>query len=57
MESVLKKLTKRRRQTFYKHIGVHFVTNTGGESSSSISIWSVANQLGEHDFCCGYIFL
>ena len=47
-----KVLTKRRSQMFYKHIDIHSVKNTIGESISSISMWNIVNQLGKHDFSC-----
>ena len=50
MESLLEILTKRRSQTFYKPVDVHFVTNVVGESISSISMWNIVNQLDKHNF-------
>ena len=53
VESLLETLTKRRSQTFYRPIGLHFVTNAVGAGISSISKWNIVNQLGKHDFPCG----
>ena len=55
VESLLNKLTKRRSQTFYKHVDVHSVTNAIGESTFSISIWNIVNQLGKYHFSCGSV--
>ena len=44
MESLLEMLTKRRSQSFYKLVDVHFVTKFIGESISSISMWNIVNQ-------------
>ena len=46
VESLLEILTSRRSQAFYKLVDVHSVTNATGESTSSISIWNIVNQLG-----------
>ena len=51
VESLLEILTRGRSQTFYKSVDVPSVTNTVGESISSISIWNIVNQLGKYDSC------
>ena len=50
VENVPEILTKRRSQKFYKLIDVFFVTNVVGESISSITMWSIVNQLDKLDF-------
>ena len=55
VESLLEILTKRRRQSFDKPIDVHSVTNAKGEIVSSISIRSIVNQLGKHNFSFGLV--
>ena len=54
VESLREILTKRRSQTFYKPVDVQSVTNAICESISSIRIWNIVNQLGKHDFLCGF---
>ena len=53
VDSLLETLTKRKSQTFYRHIDLHSVTNAIGKVISSISKWNIVNQLGKHDFPCG----
>ena len=36
-------------------INVQYVTNTVGESISSVTMWNFVNQLGKHDFSCGAV--
>ena len=55
VESLLEILTKRKRQTFCKPADVHFVTNSIGESITSISIWNIVNQFGRYDFSFGLV--
>ena len=50
VENVPEILTKIRSQKFYKLIDVFFVTNVVGESISSITMWSIVNQLDKLDF-------
>ena len=50
VENVPEILTKRRSQKFYKLIDVFFVTNVVGEIISSITMWSIVNQLDKLDF-------
>ena len=54
---VERNVNKRRSDTFCKPVDVHSVTNVVGESISSITMGDIANQLGKHDFSCGWIFL
>ena len=55
VDILLEILTKRRSQTFFKPVDVHYVTNAMGESISSISIWNIMNQLGRYDFSFGLV--
>ena len=57
VESLLETLTKRRSQTFSRSIDLHSVINAVGKNISSMSNWNLVNQLGKHDFPCGWIFL
>ena len=34
-------------------VDFHFMKNVAGESISSVTMWNIVNQLGEHDFSCG----
>ena len=34
---------------------VHYVTNAVGESTSSVTMWNIVNQLGRHGFSCGAV--
>ena len=54
VECLLEILTKRRSELFYKPIDAHSVTDAKGEIVSSISMWNIVNQLGKHDFSCGW---
>ena len=56
VKSALEILTKGRSQTFNKLIDIHSVTNAIGEGISSIIMWNMVNQLGKHDFSCGWVF-
>ena len=53
----MQSLTKRPSQTFCKPIGAHSVINAISKIVSSKSTWNTANQLGKHDFNCGFAFL
>ena len=55
VENLLEILPKRRSQTFYKPVDVHYVTNALGESTSSINIWDIVNQLGKYDSSYGFV--
>ena len=55
VESLLEILTKRKSQTFYKTVDVHFVTNAKGKNISSVSIWNIVNHLGKYFFSCGSV--
>ena len=56
VDGLLEILSKRKSQSFYKSIDVHYVTNAKGEIVSSKSMWNIVNKLSEHDFSCGLIF-
>ena len=56
VKGLLKKLTQRKKQAFYKPIDAHSATHDISESASSISMWNNVNHLGKHDFAYGYIF-
>ena len=49
MESLLETLTKRRSQTFYRHIDLHSATNAVDEDISSISKWNIVKQLSKFE--------
>ena len=49
-ENLLKTLTKRRSQAFYKLVDVQSVTIVLGESISSVNMWNIVNQQGQYDF-------
>ena len=55
VENLLEILPKRRSQTFYKPVDVHYVTNALGESTSSINIWDIVNQLGKYNSSYGFV--
>ena len=52
LESLVKILTKRTSQEFYKPVDVHSVMNAIGKTISSISIWNIVNQLDKYNFSC-----
>ena len=50
VENLLKTLTKRRSQAFYKLVDVQSQTIVLGESISSMNMWNIVNQPGKYDF-------
>ena len=50
VENLLKTLTKRRSQAFYKLVDVQSVTIVLGEKISSMNMWNIVNQQGKYDF-------
>ena len=56
LKSLLEILTIKRIQTFYRSIDLHSVANAVRERIFSTTKWNIVNQLGKHNFPCGYIF-
>ena len=56
VENLLKILTERRSLAFFNSLyRYHYVTNAGGESISSVTMWNIVNQLGKHEFSFGAV--
>ena len=49
MENLLKMLTKRRSQTFYKSADICSVATVVGKSIPSVPMRNIMNQLNTHD--------
>ena len=55
LKSLPELLTKRKSQSFDGIKEVHSMTNFIGELPPSLKMRDIVNQLGKHDYYCGYL--